>query len=137
MGVIKIVDHIDLNEAFRMLQEPEAGAISLFIGTVRNHAYGKGVNKLDFEAYEPMALKVMEDLGKQTEKQWPVKKLLMVHAVGEKQVGEPVVVIGIATPHRNDAFEACRFLIDELKKKVPIWKKEYFEDDTVWVNAHP
>src|SRR5690554_864814 len=137
MRMIKIVAHIDLNEAYSYLNSPEAGAVNLFIGTVRNNAQGKSVKKLAFEAYEPMALKEMEKLAARAAQNWTVAKLLMMHVVGEKAVGEPVVVIGIASPHRQEAFEATRFLIDELKKTVPIWKKEFYGDGSVWVNAHP
>lgn len=137
MGTIKIVDQIDLNEAYSHLRLPQAGAINLFIGTVRNHAHHKGVMKLAFEAYEPMAIKEMEKLAALAEEKWPIAKLLMVHAIGEKAIGEPVVVIGVAAPHRQAAFEASRFLIDELKNTVPIWKKEFYEDGSIWVNAHP
>ncbi len=122
---------------YSWLQDPEAGGINLFIGNVRNHAQEKAVVKLEFEGYKPMAMKEMEKLAAEAMEKWPIKKLLMVHALGSKQIGEPVVVIGTATAHRKDAFEASRFLIDELKNKVPIWKKEYFADQTVWVNAHP
>ena len=135
--MIKIVAHIDLHEAYSYLNSPEAGAVNLFIGTVRNNAHGKQVDKLVFEAYEPMALKEMEKLAARASQNWSVAKLLMIHAVGEKAVGEPVVVIGIASPHRQEAFEVTRFLIDELKQTVPIWKKEFYQDGSIWVNAHP
>lgn len=134
---IKLVDKIVLHEAYTYLQDPEAGGIDLFIGSVRNHAMGKDVVKLEFEAYEPMAISEMEKLAQKAIDKWPLKKVLIIHALGEKKVGEPVVVIGTSSAHRQDAFESCRFLIDELKKTVPIWKKEYFTDQTVWVNAHP
>lgn len=137
MNTIRIVDHIDLNGAYAYLNSPEAGAVNLFIGTVRNHAHAKSVEKLAFEGYEPMAIKEMEKLASQAEEKWDTSHLLMIHALGEKKVGEPVVVIGVASPHRQAAFEACRFLIDELKRTVPIWKKEFYEDGSVWVNAHP
>lgn len=137
MTLIKIVDHIDLNEAHAHLNSPEAGAINLFIGTVRNQAHGKKVIKLVFEGYQPMAIKEMEKLASQAEKKWGTSHLLMIHALGEKKIGEAVVLIGVAAPHRQAAFEACRFLIDELKNTVPIWKKEFYEDGSVWVNAHP
>lgn len=135
--MIKLVREIDLNEAFHALRDPEAGGCTLFIGTVRNHANGKRVIQLDFEGYEPMAIKEMESLAKRAYDIWPVKKLAIIHALGKKKVGDPVVVVGVAAAHRKDAFEASRFLIDELKKSVPIWKREHFEDNTVWVNAHP
>ena len=137
MDSIKIINQIDLNEAYSYLNSPDAGAINLFVGTVRNHAHSKAVKKLAFEAYEPMALKEMEKLAAQATANWTLSKVLIHHVVGEKAIGEPVVVIGVASPHRQAAFEACRFLIDELKKTVPIWKKEFYEDGSMWVNAHP
>ncbi|MFO7824123.1 MAG: molybdenum cofactor biosynthesis protein MoaE [Cyclobacterium sp.] len=137
MKKIELVSEIDLNALYSWLQHPEAGGIDLFIGSVRNHAHGKSVIKLVFEGYEPMAIYQMNKLADQAIKQWPIKRLLMIHALGSKNIGDPVVVIGVATAHRNDAFEACKFLIDELKNTVPIWKKEHFTDHTVWVNAHP
>lgn len=137
MQKILLVNHINLDEIYTWLQDPQAGGINLFIGNVRNHAQGKAVLKLEFEGYKPMALREMEKLAAEALKKWPIKKLLMVHALGSKQIGDPVVVIGTATAHRKDAFEATRFLIDELKNTVPIWKKEYFADQTIWVNAHP
>lgn len=136
-SMIKIVSHIDLNEAYAYLNSPEAGAVNLFVGTVRNNAHGKKVEKLLFEAYEPMAMKEMENIAQRAQGKWHISKLLMVHVVGEKAVGEAVVVTGIASPHRQEAFEATQFLIDELKKSVPIWKKEFYQDGSIWVNAHP
>lgn len=137
MAMIKIVSHIKLEEAYSYLSCPEAGAINLFVGTVRNNAHGKKVEKLVFEAYEPMALKEMEKLAVLAQQRWNLSKLLMLHVVGDKLVGEPVVAIGVASAHRQEAFEATRFLIDELKKTVPIWKKEFYQDGSSWVNAHP
>ena len=135
--MIKLVTQIDLNEAYLSLHHPEAGGMSIFIGAVRNHAHGKGVIQLDFEGYEPMALKEMAAIAERATAIWPIKKLVMIHALGMKNIGEPVVVVGTATAHRDAAFESCKCLIDALKKTVPIWKKEYFQDQTVWVNAHP
>lgn len=134
---IEIVDNIDVTEAFHFLQSPDTGAINLFIGTVRNSTKGKEVVKLEFEAYENMALKEMKKLAEAAKNQWPLEQVLMLHVTGEKKPGEVVVVIGVTSGHRDASFEACRFLIDELKKSVPIWKKEYFKDNSVWVNAHP
>lgn len=135
--LISIVEHIDLTEANKYLGSETTGAINLFIGTVRNHSKGKKVLHLDFEAYEPMALKEMKKLGDLAKEKWPLYEVAIIHAVGSKQPGEPVVVIGVSSAHRDASFEACRFLIDELKNTVPIWKKEYYEDNSVWVNAHP
>lgn len=135
--LIKLVEHIDLNEVYAHLHDTGAGAVNLFVGTVRDHSKGKKVIRLDFEAYDAMALKQMQHLADQAMQQWALVKLAIVHAVGAKDPGVPVVVIGVSSAHREASFEACRFLIDELKKTVPIWKKEFYEDNSVWVNAHP
>lgn len=135
--LVKIVDSIDINEVYQFLESPDTGAINLFIGTVRNHSKGKEVVKLVFEAFEKMALKEMNKLALAAKNKWPIDKLLIQHITGEKKPGEAVVAIGVTSAHRDASFEACRFLIDELKKTVPIWKKEFYKDNSVWVNAHP
>lgn len=116
---------------------PQSGGIDVFIGTVRDTTKGKKVIRLDFEAYEPMALKEMEKIATRASEKWPVQKLLIHHRVGTLAVGEIPVVIAVSCAHRDAAFEACRFVIDTLKQTVPIWKKEAFEDGEVWVAAHP
>jgi molybdopterin synthase catalytic subunit len=135
--MISIVPHIDLAAAYRHLQAPQAGGIALFVGTVRDHAQGKEVLKLVFEAYEPMALSEMKKIAARAASQWPLSSVLMQHVVGEKAIGEAVVVVGASSAHRQAAFEACRFLIDELKATVPIWKKEFYTDSSTWIAAHP
>lgn len=135
--LIELVENIDLVRAYGVLQAPESGGINVFVGTVRNHAKGKDVVKLVFEAYASMALKEMKQIALRAKQQWPLNGLVMQHALGEKTVGEAVVVIGVSSAHRDAAFDACRFLIDELKNTVPIWKKEYYADSSIWVNAHP
>jgi len=109
----------------------------VFIGTVRNATKGKKVNKLEFEAYEPMAIAEMEKIAKQAFEKWPVQKVLIHHRIGVLEVGEVPVVIAVSAAHRAAAFDACRYIIDTLKQTVPIWKKEIFEDGEVWVAAHP
>jgi molybdopterin synthase catalytic subunit len=116
---------------------PQSGGIDVFIGTVRDVTKGKAVIRLEFEAYEPMALKEMNKIVEQAVAQWPVQKLLIHHRTGVLQVGEVPVIIAVSCAHRDAAFEACRFVIDTLKQTVPIWKKEIFEDGEVWVAAHP
>ncbi|HKJ32143.1 MAG TPA: molybdenum cofactor biosynthesis protein MoaE [Balneolales bacterium] len=135
--LIRIVDQIDLNEVYQYLESPNSGAMNLFVGTVRNASNGKKVVKLSFESYQSMALSELEKLGKTAKEKWDIDKVVILHVEGEKKIGEPVVVIGVSSAHRQASFEACHFLIDELKKKVPIWKKEFYEDESVWVNAHP
>ncbi|MDF2431641.1 MAG: molybdopterin synthase catalytic subunit [Mucilaginibacter sp.] len=116
---------------------PESGGIDVFIGTVRNATKGKPVIRLEFEAYEPMAIAEMEKIAKQALEKWPVQKILIYHRTGILEIGEVPVIIAVSAAHRAAAFEACRFIIDTLKQTVPIWKKEIFEDGEVWVAAHP
>jgi molybdopterin synthase catalytic subunit len=116
---------------------PESGGIDVFIGTVRHATKSKSVIRLEFEAYEPMALTEMEKIVKQAFEKWPVQKALIHHRTGVLNVGEVPVIIAVSAAHRAAAFDACRYIIDTLKETVPIWKKEIFEDGEVWVAAHP
>lgn len=116
---------------------PEAGGITVFVGTVRNQTSGKKVLRLEFEAYEKMAISEMRKIAEQAAERWPVKKIAIHHRQGILHAGDIAVVIAVATPHRKAAFEACEYAIDTLKQTVPIWKKEIFEDGEVWVAAHP
>ena len=115
----------------------KAGGIVSFVGTVRNQTKGKKVVRLEFESYEPMAIKEMQKIAERAAANWPVEKMVIHHRVGVLGIGEIAVIIAVATPHRKAAFEACEFAIDTLKETVPIWKKEIFEDGEVWVAAHP
>ena len=119
------------------VMSPECGGINVFIGTVRNVTKEKKVTRLEFEAYEPMAISEMNKIAADVFKKWPVQKILIHHRTGVLQPGEVPVVIVVAAAHRDTAFTACRYIIDTLKQTVPIWKKEVFEDGEVWVAAHP
>ncbi len=114
-----------------------AGGVNVFIGAVRNHTKGKTVLRLEFEAYEPMAISEMRKIAEQVKARWPAEKVAFHHRVGALQPGEAAVIIAVSTPHRQASFEACQYAIDTLKQAVPIWKKEIFEDGEVWVAAHP
>lgn len=116
---------------------PSAGGINVFIGTVRDTTKGRRVLRLEFEAYESMALSEMHKLADQAIQRWPVQRVVIHHRTGVLQTGEIPVIIAVAAAHRDAAFEACRFLIDTLKQTVPIWKKEIFEDGEVWVSSTP
>ena len=116
---------------------PGSGGIDVFIGTVRDMTRGKKVLRLEFEAYESMALLEMQKIAETVCERWPVQKIIIHHRVGVLGVGELPVVIAVSAGHRNAAFEACRYAIDTLKETVPIWKKEVFEDGEEWVAAHP
>ncbi len=116
---------------------PDCGGISVFIGTVRNETKGRGVVRLEFEGYKPMAIAEMRKIAERACEHWNVQRIAIHHRTGVLQIGEIPVVIAVACPHRKAAFEACQFAIDTLKETVPIWKKEVFEDGESWVAAHP
>jgi len=127
------IDHAMLTEQVR---SNKAGAVCTFLGTVREMTGGKRTSWLDYEAYPEMALKTMADLEAQARSRWPVIEAAIVHRVGHLDLGEISVVVAVSCPHRHQAFDAARWLIDTLKEVVPIWKKEVWADGTEeWV--HP
>jgi molybdopterin synthase catalytic subunit len=135
---LKITNEVlDIAHCINWVMTPQAGGIDVFIGTVRDQTKGKKVVRLEFEAYEKMALREMKKIAEEMMKQWPLHKILIHHRVGALQIGEVPVVIAVSASHRAAAFEACRYAIDTLKQTVPIWKKEIFEDGEEWVAAHP
>jgi molybdopterin synthase catalytic subunit len=138
ISVFRLTDQpIIVQEVIDAVYSDEAGAVDVFIGTIRNNTGKRPVARLEFEAYGPMALREMEKIGEETQRRWPVKKIAIFHRVGRLEIGEIAVVIAVSTPHRRESFEACQFAIDTLKQTVPIWKKEVFFDGEVWVSAHP
>lgn len=130
-------ESINTLEIIAAVQADGAGAINVFIGTVRNQTQAKPVVQLDFEAYDSMAIKKMQEIANQAAAKWSIQKVAIVHRKGSLQIGDAAVVIAVSTPHRKASFEACEYIIDTLKEVVPIWKKEIFEDGAVWVAAHP
>ena len=137
-GRVSIVrDRIDSEAVLRSVKAPEDGAAVLFDGVVRNNTRGRRTLYLDYEAYEEMALKQMESLAAQAIGQFAVRDVRIVHRLGRLEIGETSVLIVVASAHRAAAFDACRWLIDTLKRTVPIWKKEYFEDGAVWADGEP
>jgi len=135
---LKISDTpLDLMACINQVTDPACGGIDVFIGTVRDETQGKPVLRLEFEAYESMALREMQKIAEQTFEHWPVLSIAIHHRTGVLEVGDVAVVIAVGAAHRAAAFEACRYAIDTLKLTVPIWKKEVFEDGEVWVAAHP
>lgn len=119
------------------VNDPAAGGVVIFVGTVRNQTDNKEVMKLEFEAFDSMAKKEMQKIAEQVASQWNALAVSIHHRVGTVEIGGIAVVIAVSTPHRKAAFEACEFAIDTLKETVPIWKKEFFIDGEVWVAAHP
>lgn len=128
---------LNIQSCIDWVMSPQSGGIDVFIGTVRDATKGKSVMRLEFEAYEPMALKEMQKIAEKAFEKWPVQKLLIHHRTGILKVADVPVIIAVSCAHRDAAFEVCRYVIDTLKQTVPIWKKEIFEDGEVWVAAHP
>ncbi|MCH2198031.1 MAG: molybdenum cofactor biosynthesis protein MoaE [Flavobacteriales bacterium] len=120
-----------------LVQDPACGGQVVFAGAVRNHTGDRKVLYLDFESYEPMAKKVMQEICNHALEKWPIRHAVCHHRLGKLEISELAVVIAVSSPHRKAAFEACEFIIDELKKKVPIWKKEIFKGGEEWVSARP
>jgi molybdopterin synthase catalytic subunit len=128
---------IDMESLVAAAKRDEDGAVVVFDGIVRNNTRGRHTLYLDYEAYEEMAGKQMEELAVEARTRFGVRKAIMVHRLGRVMVGETSVLIVVASAHRAQAFEACRWLIDTLKKTVPIWKKETFADGAVWAAGEP
>jgi molybdopterin synthase catalytic subunit len=126
---------IDLQELVRFVTDPEAGAIATFIGTTRNHNDGRKVIALDYDGYPEMAEKELARIGAAARKQWRICRMAIVHRLGPVQITEASVMIAVSSGHREAAFAACRFAIEEIKKTVPIWKKEVFEGGEVWIGT--
>jgi molybdopterin synthase catalytic subunit len=130
-------DPIDTQQTLGRIKRGEDGAAVVFEGVVRNQTRGRRTLYLDYEAYEEMALRQMEALAEQALKQFQVRDVALVHRLGRLEIGETSVLLVVASAHRAAAFDACRWLIDTLKRTVPIWKKEHFEDGAVWADGEP
>jgi molybdopterin converting factor subunit 1 len=128
---------IDSASVVAAVKQGEDGAVVVFDGIVRNHTRGRRTLYLVYEAYEDMALRMMHELARQAVAEHAVRQAALVHRLGRLEVGETSVLIAVSSAHRAQAFDACRWLIDTLKKTVPIWKKEHFEDGAVWADGEP
>jgi molybdopterin synthase catalytic subunit len=120
----------------------EDGALCVFTGVVRNHNDGKAVLYLEYEGYEEMVASIFDDIARETKERFGVTRVRIVHRLGRMEIGETSVAVAVSSPHRKEAFEACRFAIDTLKHKAPIWKKEFYADGSSWLEgpggcAHP
>jgi molybdopterin synthase catalytic subunit len=126
---------IEMAVLARHVRAPKDGAIVTFDGFVRNQSHDRATLYLDYEAYESMALAKMREIGAQLHEKYRIHRVAIVHRLGRLEIGETSVFIAVSAPHRAAAFDACRFAIDTLKRTVPIWKKEYFEDGAVWADG--
>jgi molybdopterin synthase catalytic subunit/molybdopterin converting factor small subunit len=124
---------IDIADLRKRLLEGDSGAVVVFDGVARNNTKGRRTLFLEYEGYEPMSLRTMEQIGSEVHESWAINRLGIIHRLGRIEICESSVVIIVTSAHRKIAFEACHYAIDRLKKIVPIWKKEYFEDGAVWV----
>jgi molybdopterin synthase catalytic subunit len=111
------------------------GAVVSFLGLVRNHNAGRSVRYLEYEAYEPLALKAFVRIAAEVHERWPGARLALHHRIGRLQVGEASVAIVTRSPHRGDAYAACRYAIERVKQIAPIWKREFFEGGDVWIEG--
>jgi len=130
-----IREPINIQQITDNLQRPEDGAIVVFDGVVRNHSQDKAVLFLEYDAYESMALKKLEEIGSRAKSEYAIRDIAIIHRLGHMNVGECSIVIVVASAHRGPAFEACRFAIDTIKEIVPIWKKEFYEDGEIWIEG--
>jgi molybdopterin synthase catalytic subunit len=128
-------DPIQTKKITETLQHPGNGALVVFEGVVRDNANDRKVRFLEYEAYESMALKKIEEVGRETRDKFDIREIAIVHRLGHMEIGECSIVIAVASAHRGAAFDACRHAIDTIKKVVPIWKKEFYEDGEVWIEG--
>lgn len=126
---------IDAQSLLRHVRMPEDGAVVTFDGCVRNHSRGRTTLYLEYEAYEPMALAKLRDIAAEARSKFAIDRLAIVHRLGRLEIGETSVFIAVSAAHRAAALDACRFAIDALKRTVPIWKKEFFADGSVWADG--
>lgn len=125
---------LPVDEALEAVAAPDAGGTVVFLGSVRDHSTEMArVDRLEYSAYREMAEKVLRDVAEEAAARWPLRGVAILHAVGELSIGDSTVVVACSSGHRGEAFEACRFTIDEVKRRVPIWKKEVGPDGERWV----
>ncbi len=134
LGATKLVavstEPIDREAIGRFLEDPAAGAQVVFEGIVRNHHDGRQVLHLEYEAYAEMARRQIQSIADTITERWPAYRVAIVHRIGRLEIGQTAVIVGVATAHRAEAFEACRFGIDQVKADVAIWKREFYSDGT-------
>jgi molybdopterin synthase catalytic subunit len=122
-------------ELVREMKAPVDGAVVVFEGIVRDNLHGRPTRYLEYEGYEPMAVRTMEEIGAEARQKFAIDRVAIIHRLGRLEIGETSVAIVVTSAHRRAAFQACQFAIDRLKQIVPIWKKEYFEDGAVWAES--
>lgn len=134
--MIKMIqDDFSLDEELKLLKKPSVGGIVTFVGTVRANSDGEQVDQMEIEVYPEMAEKQLEDIRLEAIKKFDAEDIHIIHRYGNLRVGDNIVLVAVSAGHRAEAFDACRYVIDELKKRVPIWKREYTPSGTRWVEV--
>ncbi|MCM3160269.1 molybdenum cofactor biosynthesis protein MoaE [Metabacillus litoralis] len=128
-----VTNPISVEEMTKKVIRREAGAVTTFIGTVREFTYGKRTLSLEYQAYEKMAVKMLAQIGKEINEKWENSKVAITHRIGKLEISDIAVVIAVSTPHRKDAYEANEYAIERIKQIVPIWKKEIWENGEAWI----
>ena len=128
-------DHVSLQVVMSELDDNSAGAVSIFIGKVRNRGKFGNVSEIYYEAYREMAEEKMREIENEARKKWNIKKLAAIHRIGNLKVGETSIIIGVCSEHRHEAFEACKYIINNVKTRVPIWKKEISDEIQKWTDG--
>ncbi len=136
--MIRITDKIvSLQEVMNELEDNSAGAVSIFMGIVRNIGVNGNVSEIYYEVYSKMAEQKMREIENEARTKWPIKKLVAIHRIGNLKVGETSVIIGVSSEHRQEAFEACKYVINNVKSRVPLWKKEISKERQKWADGVP
>ena len=126
---------LDTNEAIAAVESPAAGAVNVFLGVVRNNNLGRTVQYLEYDAYPAMAEKVMRQLAEEAKERFGLEEVAVLHRTGRLEIGEASLLVTVSCGHRAESFEAGHWLVNEIKKKVPVWKKEVWEDGEAWVEG--
>jgi molybdopterin synthase catalytic subunit len=134
--LIRITNNrLSLQEIMFELEDNSAGALSMFIGNVRNRGRSGNVSEIYYEAYSEMAEQKMREIENEAQTKWGIKKLVAIHRIGNIKVGESSIIIGVSSEHRHEAFEACKYIINNVKARVPIWKKEISKESQKWADG--
>jgi molybdopterin synthase catalytic subunit len=128
-------NRLNLQEIMFELEDNSAGALSIFIGNVRNHGRSSNVSEIYYETYNEMAEEKMREIENEAQTKWGIKKLVAIHRIGNIKVGETSIIIGVSSEHRHEAFEACKYVINNVKTRVPIWKKEISKESQKWADG--
>lgn len=135
-SLIRITNNrLSLQEIMLELEDNSAGALSIFMGNVRNRGRSGNVSEIYYESYSKMAEQKMREIENEAQTKWEIKKLVVFHRIGNIKVGEASIIIGVSSEHRNEAFEACKYVINNVKTRVPIWKKEISNESQKWAEG--